>query len=53
MKAYMIQVKVEGAWFNAYLCATKLEAQRKAQHWQGAVRVRTCKPNSSSFSGVC
>ncbi len=35
MKAYMIQVKVDGAWFNAYLCATKLEAQRKAQHWHG------------------
>ena len=42
MKRYMIQIQLNGQWINSYLCATRLEAQRKAQYWEGPVRIVLC-----------
>lgn len=42
MKRYMIQTQRNGVWFDLYLCATKLEAQRKVQYWDGPTRIIVC-----------
>ena len=42
MKRYLIQTQRDGQWVDLYLCSTKEEALRKAQYWDGPVRVILC-----------